>query len=139
AISTVELIQPDPLTASVNTTNLTCFNGANGIITVSNSAGGSNSFEYSIDGVTWVSNPVFENLSSGDYLVTIRDKQVLSCFRNLGNYTLNQPEVLSANYSYIDVSCSDKSNGSIKIEPNGGSGEYNFSIDGGNTWSENST
>ncbi|NNK90540.1 MAG: hypothetical protein HKO89_08045, partial [Saprospiraceae bacterium] len=48
-----------------------CFNEGSITITAS---GGSGSYEYSIDGgSTWTSNPVFDNLALGDYILTVRN------------------------------------------------------------------
>jgi gliding motility-associated-like protein len=88
--------------------------------------------EYSIDnGISWQSSPLFENLSSGMYEISIREINSISCnvegmaelassaVPNL-SYTITPPTVCDENIGVIQVS-SDIAN-------------VEFSIDGGGNW-----
>ncbi len=74
------VIENDPytITFDVATTDNALCNGSDGTITVSNvvstnpAAAG---FEYSLDGITYQSSALFENLASGAYVVYVRDIQ----------------------------------------------------------------
>ncbi|MEC7769964.1 MAG: T9SS type B sorting domain-containing protein [Bacteroidota bacterium] len=56
---------------AVLTQEYTCLQ--DGIIEAQNITGGTAPYEYSIDGVSFVSSPTFSNLTDGNYTVTIRD------------------------------------------------------------------
>ncbi len=65
---------PDPLTGQAALTqDLTCDTTA--AITVSNVAGGTPGYTYSIDGVNFQAGTVFTNLSDGNYVVVIQDSR----------------------------------------------------------------
>ncbi len=69
--------------------NLDCFNGTDGIINIEATG---NNLSYSLDGATFVSNPVFTNLSAGQYDVYVQDEN--SCVYS-GLVTIeNPPEVI---------------------------------------------
>ena len=98
-------------------------------------ASGTN-LEYSIDnGQNWQDTPLFENLTAGVYLIIVRNSLLDSCLDE-------STETLSSIQSNLDApvfmaentSACDLSDGSIEFElldP-----EIEYSIDGGDTWSE---
>lgn len=72
------VINNDPytITFDVTTTDNALCRGANGEISISNvvsSNPAATGFEYSLDGVTYQTSPIFANLSSGAYVVYVRD------------------------------------------------------------------
>lgn len=74
-----------------------------GFISVSIDTGGE--VIYSIDGgVTNQTNPDFEDLSAGDYLIIV---QTLGCVINLGTFTLTESLVLEANLPSATISLGD--------------------------------
>jgi len=145
------LNQPAPLDASISSTNVTgCFGNANGSITLSNPTGapapGNGTYRYSISGpviVTDQISPVFSNLPAGTYSVSIRYTDVnISCTRILNsNLVITQPGQLAATVSSANVGpCHGAANGSITVSgATGGSGSYEFSINGGSSYSLSGT
>lgn len=113
-------------------TDATCSN--NGSITIT-ATGGSN-FEYSINGgTTWQTSNVFTNVPPGTYSVIVR---VIgsSCQSSIQQVTINLTNSLSMIVSKTDATCS--TNGSITITASGGT-NYEYSINGGNTWQSSNT
>ncbi|WP_157474154.1 G8 domain-containing protein, partial [Flavihumibacter petaseus] len=135
--TTYTVHEPVALTAAASGDNITCFNAANGKITVSSPAGGSGEYEFRINGGTWQEGLVFSNLAPNTYTIDVRDKNNPACIVTLpGTVTIGQPAVLSASAAGDDVTCYNAANGSITVSsPAGGSGEYEFRINGG-TWQE---
>jgi hypothetical protein len=51
------------------------------------------------------------------------------------SYAISQPALLSATVSKTDITCKGANDGTITISaPSGGSGTYQYSIDGGTNW-----
>lgn len=69
----VEITQPEPVLVDViDIIDNICFGASDGAITVEGS-GGTSPYEFSLDGESFQSSPVFGNLPAGDYTITIRD------------------------------------------------------------------
>jgi hypothetical protein len=135
----VEITQPQQLTATVTSTNVTCFGASDGTITISDAAGGHNRYEYSINGGgSWQSSGVYTNLTPGTYNVQIRDADYTFCYRVLNPMLLiTQPPVLRATVSWTMVTCNGANDGTITISgATGGSGLYEYTINGGSNWSD---
>ncbi len=130
--------EPLPLSGTVNKTDVTgCYGNANGSISVVSAAGGSGSYEFTIDGgASWQASPVFNNLTAGTYDVRMRDAVAPWCEKILDNaLTLFQPQELYGETSFTDVACHGEATGTITIaNVSGGSGSYEYSIDGGTSW-----
>src|SRR5665811_2084106 len=127
---------PVVLSATVANTQPTC-NGTNdGSITISNPSGGYGTYDYSIDGgATWTAGLSNINLAPGTYDVQIRDAAHTACVIDLGNQVITYPVVLSATVANTQPTCNGTNDGSITISnPSGGYGTYDYSIDGGATW-----
>ena len=95
---TLIITQPPVLSATVTKTDVTCFGASNGTITISASAGGYGTYEYSINGGgSWQALPNFTALSPGNYNVQIRDAAHPSCVIVLNNaLQITQPAALGA-------------------------------------------
>jgi large repetitive protein len=90
---TVTVTEPAVLNATVARTNVSCFEGNDGKITITNPTGGNGNYEYSVDGSNWQTSGNFTGLTSGAYNVQIRDKDAASCVITLKeNYQLTHPE-----------------------------------------------
>jgi|GEM_PF-675330 len=138
----VLITQPAVLTAAVSRTNVTCFGGSDGSISVTNPTGGYGTYEYSINGGgSWQSSGLFTGLVPGNYNVRIRDAANINCVIVLNNaLQITQPAVLNATVTTVMVSCNGANDGRIIINsPTGGSGTYGYSIDGGTTWQTSGT
>ncbi len=124
--------QPSAVTMPNPTfTNISCFNGNDGTITVGNASGGTGTYEYSISGAVFQSNKTFSNLKAGSHTIITRDSNGCTASKVV---TLTQPAVLNIqNLSFIPVSCKGGNDGSITTENvYGGTGGYTYSIDGSN-------
>jgi hypothetical protein len=86
---TVEITQPDVLTAQISHTNITVPGADDGTITVLNADGGSGSYEFNLDGINWQSDSTFTNLAPGTYTVYLRDSSVPGCFVILGEQIIH--------------------------------------------------
>ena len=135
--------QPNALSATVSSTNVTCYQAHDGTITISNPLGGWGTFQYSIDGgTTWQNKGSYTGLVISKYDVQIRDKANPGCVTNLNPaLKITRPPILNATVSSTNVSCKGGNDGTITItSPSGGPssltgpGSYNFSIDGGITY-----
>ncbi|MFD0976415.1 LamG-like jellyroll fold domain-containing protein [Salinimicrobium gaetbulicola] len=125
--------------SSTTTTPESCFEAFDGAIQVNGTiTGGTGIYEYSVDNITFTSNPI-TGLASGDYEVFIQDSNGCRLSQVL-NATVAGPDELAADIDYEDASCYQTHSGSITISnPSGGnSTPYSFRLNGG-TWQTNST
>jgi gliding motility-associated-like protein len=139
-LATISITEPAILAATVTYTNET-FPGANdGTITVSAPSGGSGTYEYSIDGISWQTSGSFAGLTPGIYTVYIRDANATDCYILLQTIDILPAGALSADVEFTNVICFGGNDGTITItNPSGGSGNYEYSIDGGATWQNSGT
>ncbi len=100
-------------------TEVSCFNEADGIITV-NAAGGVTPLEYSIDGINYQMNNVFANLMAGDYTISVKDADGEIIITN--TITLVNPAEIVANAVV--------SGNTITVNATGGTGTLMYSLDG---------
>ncbi len=134
--------QPNVLNASVTSTNVTCYGGSTGTITIGGASGGSGLYDYTINGGTsWQSSGNYTGLSAGNYDVQIRDRNAPGCVKILNaTYPISQPQELNATVTRTNVTCYNKNNGTIVISsPVGGSGTYQYSRNGGINWQASAT
>ena len=125
------ITEPPQLTATVASTNISCFGSTDGSITISSPSGGHGTYEFSINGGgSWQSSGTFTNLAPGTYNVQIRDAAYPGCYRILdGMLLISQPAVLRAMISSTMITCFGADDGTISITgATGGSGSYEYSI-----------
>jgi gliding motility-associated-like protein len=80
ADSLFTVAEPAILCAMVDSTQVTCVGGSDGMIMLSAPSGGSGSYEYTIDGgSSWQSSGNFTGLTAGIYDVWIRDASATAC------------------------------------------------------------
>ncbi|MFA5327287.1 MAG: gliding motility-associated C-terminal domain-containing protein [Prolixibacteraceae bacterium] len=138
-LETVVITKPEPLSATISKTDVTCFAGNDGTITVSDPKNGSGIYEYSLDGIDWQLDSIFADLSAGSYTVLMRDANAPECTATLDTITLTEPERLQASTSFTNVSCFGANDGTIRITgAKGGLGTYEFTVDGIN-WTSSET
>lgn len=119
----VTITEPAVLTGSVvNSTNISCFGGNNGMIVI-NATGGTPAYTY-----TWQPNVSVGNsatgLTSGTYSITIRDNR--TCTTQVV-HTLTQPTApLSITANSSSVSCNGGTNGSVSSIATGGTAPYTY-------------
>jgi hypothetical protein len=127
----ITITQPSAVSGSiVSQTNVSCYGGNNGSVTVSGS-GGTPPYMYKINGGTYQSNGTFSGLTAGTYTVTIRDANM--CPSDVV-VTITQPSAVSGKIdSQTNVSCYGGNNGSVTVSGSGGTPPYTFTKDGWST------
>ena len=136
------ITQPAVLNAVVARTNVTCFGGSDGTITITNPTGGYGTYEYSINGGgSWQASGIFTGLGPGNYNVITRDAAHITCVITLNNaLQITQPAMLNAVVTPTMVTCNGANDGIINITAaTGGYGTYEYSINGGTTWQASGT
>ena len=125
-IKSIVVNQPNLLTATFIKTNISCFGGSNGSITLSPTGGTSPyTFAWS-NGLGTVQNP--QNIAAGNYNVTISDANSCTIILSIN---ITEPNMLSASVTTINPTCSNTANGSIQTMVLGGILPYTFAWSGG--------
>ena len=130
SLNDIEISEPSELEATLDSTsNVSCNGDSDGSIDIS-VTGGTPGYTY-----LWSNDATTQDISglaAGIYSVTITDAN--GCTDTLENIEISERDVLDADLASEDVSCVNNG-GSITISnPSGGSGEYEYSIDGGTSW-----
>lgn len=133
-VGTYTITQPGQLAATASPTDVTCYGGNDGAISLSAASGGSGSFEYSVDGVNWFANKI-DNLKAGLYTVQMRDAAVHSCVVSLGQVEIKEPEKITADVTSTPVTCFGANDGTITINnTQNGIPPYQYSLNGVAPW-----
>jgi gliding motility-associated-like protein len=123
-------VTPSPEAPTLNITNATIPSCglSNGSITVS-ATGGVPGYQYSIDGgTTYQASGNFTGLPSGTYNVLVLDNN--GCTGGV-TIPLNEPNAVQVSIvNQTDATCFGFNDGTIQVSVNGGSGPYNFTING---------
>ena len=87
AIAVTLIVSPE---VQPDVENSPCAQANEGSIIVASVPGGSGSYLYSIDGgLTWISDPIFNNLAPGTYTLMIQDQN--GCETTMPNITVSEP------------------------------------------------
>lgn len=87
-----EVLAPEPLTATVESEDVTCFGGRDGSLTFL-PFGGTPPYIYSLDGINFTGSDIQIGLSAGEYAAYIQDANGCSAF--VGQYSIAEPDLLS--------------------------------------------
>ena len=122
----IDIAPLSPISSVPLVTKATCSGNPDGSIMVM-ANGGQAPYTYALDNVFQSSN-VFNNLSAGNYVVTIKD--------NLGCSTrtpvvVGFPEGLEINVTTTNTNCYNSADGTISLSVSGGTGPYVYSLNGG--------
>lgn len=124
-----------PTISTESTTDVNCNGDSDGSINIS--ASGTATLEYSIDGGTsFQTSNSFSGLSAGNYDVVVKDGN--GCLTTGSTLTINEPSVISYTASINDASCGGN-DGDIALTGSGGTGSYQYSIDGGSAFQSSGT
>jgi gliding motility-associated-like protein len=118
------------VTAAVTAqTDVPCSGGNTGSVTVIG-GGGTAPYTYKIGNGNYQVSPVFNNLSAGDFIVTVKD--AVGCTRDL-NITITQTNntVTAAVGTKTDVPCSGGNTGSVTVTAGGGTAPYTYKLGNG--------
>lgn len=128
-IEQFEIFQPDSITFTNSTIDITCPNGADGEIDFTNVVGGDGGpYTYSIDGgTTYQVSSLFTGLSAGNYTVFAQDGN--GC---LGSATvvLDEPNPWNVVVNATNLVCNNDNTGFIQIVGDGATGPYGYTITG---------
>ncbi|NBQ80090.1 MAG: hypothetical protein EBT99_16025, partial [Betaproteobacteria bacterium] len=121
---------------SHSSTNVGCFGGQTGSITISVS-GGTGSYNFSWTGPNGFSssNQNISNLFAGTYSVIVSDAN--NC-TEVATVVISEPSQIQATSNVTNISCFNGSNGSIDITTSGGTGGYTFAWTGPNGYTNSS-
>ncbi|MEN8494895.1 SprB repeat-containing protein, partial [Dehalococcoides sp. THU3] len=128
----IQILPANALTANVSFTNISCNGLTDGTISITDPQHGSRSYEYSIDnGTTWQGSGVFTGLPAGVYVVMMRDALEPGNSVTLTTITITEPAILSATVTWTNETLPGANDGTITVSaPAGGSGAWEYSIDG---------
>lgn len=120
------ILDPEPLALAFDFDDISCNGADDGRITAVVS-GGTGAYTYSwSNGAT---SPTIENLPAGDYAIVITDANGCDIDAVV---TLIEPQVLDIEIvDIIDNVCFGESNGAITVANIGGTGPYEYSLNGG--------
>src|SRR5437667_7257031 len=126
----IDVTQPASAVGSSITsqTNVGCFGGSTGSVTVAGS-GGTPSYTYSIDGTNFGVSGTFNNLAAGPYTVTVKDANGCTHVQPVP-ITQTAAAVSASISSQTNVACFGGSTGSVTVAGSGGTGPYTYSING---------
>jgi SprB repeat len=120
------------ITITTSTTNVTCYNGTNGAVTVT-ASGGTAPYLYQLAEAgagAWNSNNTFTGLAAATYPMSVKDNT--GCIKTI-YFSITQPAAYVVTYTATDVTCQGGSNGSISINTAGGTAPYSYA------WTKNGT
>ena len=124
-VDSMTILQPDSLSLSYVSTNITCYGGFNGTITASG-GGGTGVISYSIGGAYQLSGS-FTGLTPGLYILTVKDAN--NCTKSL-NLTLTQPlRIIPTILSLRNELCNGDRNAAVQIGHTNGFAPFQYSLD----------
>src|SRR4030042_3758725 len=120
--STITITQPAILVANLTSTDISCYGGSDGTITISSPAGGSGLYEYSINGGgSWEASGDYTGLTAGTYDVRLRDQIAPACFIILnGSLNLSESTAMKIDRELTHVTCTGGNDGAIDVAGSGG-------------------
>jgi gliding motility-associated-like protein len=130
-VATQTITQPAVLVSAITAqTNVSCFGGNNGSVTVAG-AGGTTAYQYSLNGGPNQASGTFSGLIAGSYTITITDAH--GCTVNQA-VTITQPlAALAVTTTQTNILCFGTLSGAINLTPTGGTTPYTFSWSNGAT------
>lgn len=123
--TTITVTQPAPLAFTLAITNVLCFGGSTGTVTV-NATGGTTPYTYAADAAPFTAANLLTGLNVGAHVIHLKDAN--GCTKDT-TVTLTQPTPLGISFTKTDPNCFGGSNGTITITGSGGTTAYTYAID----------
>ncbi|HTO38487.1 MAG TPA: gliding motility-associated C-terminal domain-containing protein [Brumimicrobium sp.] len=127
------IIVENPVVVDATFENVSCHGVNDGEIVV-NASVGAQPYVYYLNGGSPQSSNVFTDLPSGDYFVTVVDDS--GCVRST-TVNLIDPGDIGLDGNTINISCHGYDDGTITLSQSGGTPDYEYSLNGGPSQSEN--
>lgn len=131
ATDTVQIMQREPLTIQTFQQNISCANGSDGAIVIDEVLNGFAPFVYAVNGGAFQSEPTFNGLPQGTYVLSVKDangciaEKIITLTASLK--TLRFFTTFKKSYN-----CPDCTNGKIAASGIGGVAPYQYSLNGVN-------
>lgn len=123
----VTVTDPAAVSATATITDASCAGAGDGVLVV-NATGGSAPYRYSINNGLFQNDSTFNNLTSGTYIVTVRDANF--CEDNF-QFTVGNVSNIVATFSAItQVACFGDATGAFTVTGSGGAAPYEYSLNG---------
>lgn len=125
--------QPPEIIEAATVVDCNCSDSEDGSILMDVS-GGTGTFDFSRNGLNFFSDPLFNELAPGDYLITMRDSTGCTKTREV---TVTAPDTLQLASDITHATCPGEASGKIVIIVSGGTAVYEYKLDNGAFDSEN--
>jgi hypothetical protein len=126
---TVTVLQPAAISSSETKQNVSCFGGNNGSVTIT-AAGGTGPYQYRIGTGALQNANTFNNLTAGNYNITIVDANNCSFVKQV---SISQPAALTNAAVTENAKCFGEASGKITVTAGGGTTPYQYKIGAGGT------
>ncbi|UKN01759.1 gliding motility-associated C-terminal domain-containing protein [Paracrocinitomix mangrovi] len=130
-IEEINIPQPDSILFDLAADSVSCPDGADGQITISNVTGGDtvNGYTYSIDGVNFQASPIFPGLTSGNYVLWVQDAN--GCLGS-DDIDIFEPAPWDIGILEVDVTCNGGNTGFAQVvaDPNGATDPFSYDLNG---------
>ena len=115
------ITEPAPVSLTATPTDVLCNGNNDGIITIS-ADGGTDNFTYSLGGMNFQNENIFENLAAGTYNIFVNDDN--DCTANQ-EIIITEPDALALTLDSTDESCAG-SDGTATVTASNGTGSYTY-------------
>ncbi len=116
--------QPMPVSGAIQTkTDVTCFGGNDGSVTIS-ASGGTPPYQYSINGGAYQNQNIFSGLPAGSHTVSIRDSH--NCTTTVSVLITQPSAILNGTVAVTNVNCFGALTGRVNLTVTGGTIPYTF-------------
>lgn len=113
------------MTVTTQKTNVTCYNGTNGSITI-NVTGGTAPYQYQLAEAgagAWSNMNIFNGLAANTYPISVKDNT--GCVATV-YAAISQPAAYNISYTATNATCTGSNNGSISVTVSGGTPPYSY-------------
>lgn len=129
ALDTATIAGPVILTSTKDSLPVTCYNGSDGMVSVT-ASGGTGTYTYSWNNGPFITDSVLTNIPAGTYNVYLQDAN--GCAR-IDSMVVNTPPEFLANLTMTPPDCNGFTNGTASIAPSGGTPGYSFTWNNGSS------